>query len=197
MAPQQPMQQPSPRQPGAPQPYGGPATPTPPGPEAQAQLANGQPAQPEATQTQQQPAANTSPAILSFEPAQITQATGSTFAVNVSVANANNLYAVPVELSYDPKQLQLLNVSSGQFLSKDGQPVALVHRVDEQKGSIVINATRPPGATGMSGQGTVFTLTFMAKSAGQSMLNITRAGARDPGQNQLPVQAGQAMVTVK
>jgi general secretion pathway protein D len=75
--------------------------------------------------------------------------------------------------------------------------VALVHRVDEEKGSIVVNATRPPGANGMSGQGTVFTLTFLAKSAGQSTLNITRAGARDPGQNPLPVNAGQAMITVK
>ena len=134
---------------------------------------------------------------MSFEPAQITQATGSTFTVNVSIANAANVYAVPVELTYDPKQLQLLNVSNGPFLSKDGQAVALVHRDDAEKGTLVVNATRPPGAAGMSGQGNVFTLTFMAKSAGQSMLNITRAAARDPGQNQLAVQAGQAMVTIK
>jgi general secretion pathway protein D len=147
--------------------------------------------------TQPQPQANASPAILSFEPAQITQPAGSTFPINVSIANASNVYAVPVEITYDPKQLQLMNVSPGQFLQKDGQPVALVHRPDEEKGIIVVNATRPPGASGMSGQGTVFTLTFLAKSAGQSMLNITRAGARDPGQNPLPVNAGQAMITVK
>lgn len=137
------------------------------------------------------------PAILSFEPAQITQTVGAAFGVNVSIANANNVYAVPAEISYDPKQLQLLNVSPGQFLQKDGQPVALVHRGDETKGTLVINATRPPGASGMSGQGTVFTLTFMAKSPGQSMLTITRASARDPGQNALPINAGQAMITVK
>jgi general secretion pathway protein D len=155
-----------------------------------------QPAQP----TAGQPQANSNPgtpAILSFEPAQIAQAAGSTFPVNVSIANASNVYAVPVEISYDPKQLQLLNVSNGQFLQRDGQPVSLVHREDEQKGTILVNATRPPGANGMSGQGTVFTLTFLAKGAGQSMLNITKVGARDPGQNPLPVNPGQAMVTVK
>jgi general secretion pathway protein D len=137
------------------------------------------------------------PAILSFEPAQITQTVGAAFGVNVSIVNATNVYAVPVEISYDSKQLQLLNVSPGQFLQKDGQPVALVHRGDETKGTLIVNATRPPGAAGMSGQGTVFTLTFLAKAPGQSMLTITRAGARDPAQNALPVTAGQAMVTVK
>ena len=137
------------------------------------------------------------PAILSFEPAQITQVSGSTFPVNISIANASNVFAVPVEISYDPKQLQLLNISNGQFLQKDGQAVSLVHREDEAKGSILVNATRPPGANGMSGQGTVFTLTFLAKSAGQSMLNITKVGARDPGQNPLQVNTGQAMITIK
>lgn len=155
-----------------------------------------QPGQPQPNQ-QQPPQGPSTPAILSFAPAQITQAVGSAFGVNVTVANANDLYAVPVEISYDPKQLQLLNVSPGQFLEKDGQPVALVHRGDETKGTLVVNATRPPGATGVSGQGTVFTLTFMAKAQGQSMLNITRAGARDPSQKPLPVNAGQAMITVK
>ena len=157
----------------------------------------GQPALP-GTPNQPQASSNpAAPAILSFEPALITQTAGSTFPVNVSIANASNMYAVPVEISYDPKQLQLLNVSNGQFLQKDGQPVSLVHREDEQKGTILVNATRPPGANGMSGQGTVFTLTFLAKAAGQSQLNITRVGARDPGQNPLQVNAGQAMVTVK
>ncbi len=137
------------------------------------------------------------PAILSFEPAQISQAAGSTFPVSISIANASNVYAVPVEISYDPKTLQLLNVSNGQFLQKDGQAVSLVHREDEAKGTILVNATRPPGANGMSGQGTVFTLTFLAKSAGQSQLNITKVGARDPGNNPLAVNSGQAMVTVK
>jgi general secretion pathway protein D len=159
-----------------------------------------QPAVTPQTQAPAQPQANANPgvpAILSFEPPQIAQAAGSTFPVNISIANASNVYALPVEISYDPKQLQLLNVSNGQFLQKDGQSVSLVHREDDAKGSILVNATRPPGANGMSGQGTVFTLTFLAKTAGQSMLNITKVGARDPGQNPLQVNTGQAMITIK
>ncbi|MGZ4820871.1 MAG: cohesin domain-containing protein [Terriglobales bacterium] len=163
-----------------------------------------QPAQavPAPVPTQPGPAATQPPqgmsgtAIMSFDPPQVAPAVGSTFAVNVTVSGASNLFSVPVQLSYDPKSLQLLNVSNGSFLSRDGQPVVIVHREDGP-GLEQVSATRPPGSGGVSGTGTVFTLTFMAKSAGQSTLAITRAGARDPAMQPVQVTPGQAMVTVK
>lgn len=136
-------------------------------------------------------------AVLSFEPAAANQTVSSTFVVNVSMSNANNVYSVPTQISYDPKVLQLVNVSNGGFLGKDGQPVALVHRDDPASGTLQITATRPPGSGGVSGQGPVFTLTFMAKAAGQATVSVSRAGARDPAMQPIPVAGGQAMITVK
>lgn len=135
--------------------------------------------------------------VLSFEPATLSQAVNSTFMVNVSLGNAQNVYSVPSQITYDPKVLQLVNVSNGGFLGKDGQPVALVHRDDPASGTLQITATRPPGSGGVNGQGPVFTLTFVAKAPGQTTLSISRAGARDPGMQAIPVAGGQAMVTVK
>lgn len=135
-------------------------------------------------------------AILSFDPPQVSQPVGSTFTVNVNIGNAQNVYSVPMQITYDPQQLQLLNISNGGFLSKDGQAVALVHREDPP-GSLQITATRPPNAGGVSGQGSVLTLTFAAKAKGQSTFNIVRAGARDAKMQPIPVSGGQAMVTVK
>ena len=83
-------------------------------------------------------------------------------------------------MNYDPANLQLVNISTGNVLSQDGQAVALVHREDENTGTLQFTATRPPGAGGVSGQGTVVSITFMAKAAGQTPLTITRGGARDP-----------------
>src|SRR5437879_407612 len=65
-----------------------------------------------------------------FAPANVTQPAGSTFAVNVLLTGAQNVYSVPLQVSYDPKVLQVVNVSNGGLLSKDGQSVDLVHRVD-------------------------------------------------------------------
>jgi len=150
-----------------------------------------------AAPAQAPPPATEGAASFVFDPATITQAVGSTFAVNVLLKGAQNVYSVPLQVSYDPKVLQVVNVSNGGLLSQDGQPVALVHRDDDTSGALQITATRPPGANGVSGQGTVVTLTFLSKGAGQSTLTISKGGARDPAMQALPVAGAVATVTVQ
>jgi general secretion pathway protein D len=132
-----------------------------------------------------------------FDPGTITAGKGSTFTVNILISGAQNVYSVPLQLNYDPNKLQLMNVSNGGFLSQDGQTVALVHREDETTGTLQITATRPPNSGGVSGQGSVVTLTFMAKASGQSPLTITRGGARDPSMQAITVNGAQAVVTIQ
>jgi general secretion pathway protein D len=138
-----------------------------------------------------------SQASFAFDPPTTTQRVGSTFTVNVLLNGAQNVYSVPLQLSYDPKILQVANVSNGTLLSQDGQAVALVHRDDDTTGTLQVTATRPPGATGISGQGPVVTLTFVAKAAGQSSLTISKGGARDPAMQALPVAGATATVTIQ
>ena len=149
-----------------------------------------------------QPAANApqgpaTGAAFMFDPATVNVANGSTFAVNILVTGAQNVYSVPVQINYNPNRLQLVNISDGGFLSQDGQTVALVHRDDATSGTLQVTATRPPGSGGISGQGSVMTLTFMAKSAGQSNLAITKGGARDAAMQAIPVAGAQALVNVQ
>jgi general secretion pathway protein D len=155
-----------------------------------------------AAPTSQMPAGHPAPAAATpanflFDPPTIQATKGSTFAVNLLISGAQNVYSVPVQLNYDPKLLQLVNVSNGGFLSQDGQAVGLVHREDEAMGQAQITATRPPGAGGVSGQGAVVTMTFMAKADGQTPLTITRGGARDPGLQAITVNGAQAAVTIQ
>ncbi|MGA2979274.1 MAG: cohesin domain-containing protein [Terriglobales bacterium] len=132
-----------------------------------------------------------------FDPPTLNQTKGSTFTVNVMLSGGQNVYSVPVQLNYDPNQVQVVNVSNGGFLSQDGQAVALVHRDDPLTGTLQITATRPPGAGGVSGQGAVVTLTFMAKESGQSALTITRGGARDPAMQPIAMSGAQAAITIQ
>ena len=155
--------------------------------------------QPQPNPAGQPPAPNAAGATPSFlfDPPTIQAVKGNTFAVNLLISGAQNVHSVPVQLNYDPKMLQLVNVSNGGFLSQDGQAVALVHREDEAIGQTTITATRPPGAGGVSGQGSVVTLTFQAKADGQTPLTITRGGARDPGLQAITVNGAQAAITVQ
>jgi general secretion pathway protein D len=173
----------APSQPAAQPATQAPATPTPANPTAPPGTANAE-------------APSGTPSFM-FEPAAVQAVKGNTFAVNLQISGAQNVYSVPVQLNYNPAMLQLVNVSNGGFLSQDGQPVAVVHREDEAVGQLQITATRPPGAGGVSGQGTVVTLTFQAKADGQTPLVVTRGGARDPGQQAITVNGAQASVTVQ
>jgi len=154
------------------------------------------PGQPQ-TRTNNPGQSSTPAASFLFDPPTVQATKGNTFAVNLLISGGQNVYSVPVQLNYDPKILQLVNVSNGGFLSQDGQAVALVHREDEARGQSQITATRPPGAGGVSGQGAVVTMTFEAKATGQTPLTITRGGARDPGLQAITVNGAQAAVTVQ
>jgi len=112
------------------------------------------------------------------------------------LSNAQDVFSVPLQISYDPKLLQLVNVSNGSFLSQGGQAVALVHRDDPSTGMLQVTATRPPSSGGASGQGTLLTLTFLAKAPGQGMVAITRPGARNSSGQVIPASGGQASITV-
>ncbi len=146
-----------------------------------------------------QPTAASAPpgsAILSFDPPTLDQAVGSTFTVNVNITGGQNVFSVPVQLLYNPRVLQLVNVSSGTMLSQDNQTVALVNRDDSMAGILQLTASRPPGAPGISGDGSVFTLTFQARAPGQSTLSINRALIKNAAMQTVPASGSQAIVTV-
>jgi len=180
---------------GAGAPNSGTAQPGQPAPDSRARLQNRM--APGVPNVSPQMAAGNAAGSFLFDPPMMTQAKGSTFTVNVMLTGGQNVYSVPVQLNYDPNQLQVINVSNGGFLSQDGQAVALVHRDDPATGTLQVTATRPPGVGGVSGQGSVVTLTFMAKSPGQSALTITRGGARDPAMQPIAMNGAQAAITIQ
>jgi len=143
------------------------------------------------------PAAPTGPAVtLTMVPANSTQAVGSTFSASVFLSNAHDVFSVPLEIQFDPKILQLVNVDTGGLLGGDGQAVALVHR-DGGNGHVTVSASRPPGVNGVNGQGQVCIFTFKALAVGDSNIALVKVGARNSLQASLPAVGSQAVVHVK
>jgi general secretion pathway protein D len=142
------------------------------------------------------PAVSGPPVTLTVVPAVGNQTVGSTFQVAVMASNARDLFSVPLQMQFDPRVLQLVNVDAGELLGRDQQAVALVHR-DEGNGAVTVSASRPPGTKGVDGQGTICTLTFKALAAGDSTLALTRIGAKDSKQATLAAIGTQAVVHVK
>jgi general secretion pathway protein D len=123
-------------------------------------------------------------------------ANGTTFQVPIVITGAKDIASVPLQVHYDPAKLALVNVGDGDFLGRDGQAVALVHR-DDGQGGIKVNASRPPGAAGMSGAGVVCVLSFQAKGAGDTTISLLQPAAMNSGQQPVQADAAQATITVK
>jgi len=108
-----------------------------------------------------------------------------------------DIASVATKIQYDPARLSLVNVSGGDFLNRDGKSADPIHSDPDGKGLITVNASRPPGAPGVSGAGVVYVLSFQAKSAGPSSLVLTQARVANSGQQPVPAQGSQANIVVK
>jgi general secretion pathway protein D len=129
-------------------------------------------------------------------PQSANQSVGSTFQVAVMLGNGHDVFSVPLQMKFNPAVLQLVNVDSGDLLSRDGQLVSISHR-DDGAGLVAIAAERPPNSAGVNGQGSICTLTFKAVAAGDSDLTLVKVGARNSAQANLPAVGSQAVVHVK
>jgi general secretion pathway protein D len=109
---------------------------------------------------------------------------------------ATDLASLALQFHYDASKLMLVNVSAGDFLSRDGQPATPIH-TDQPAGNLTIVISRPPGTHGISGTGVVCVLMFQAKASGASNLTIARASLNSSTQQQLPVSSAQTSIVVK
>jgi general secretion pathway protein D len=127
----------------------------------------------------------------------VNQPAGATFSVSVVLNGGDNVYSVPVQVRYDPRVMQFLSVSDGGALSKDGAAVAVVHRDDPASGTVQVSMSRPPGSGGIAPAGTLLTMTFMAKAAGQGTISVGKTILRDPKNVAVDASGSQAMVNIR
>jgi hypothetical protein len=122
--------------------------------------------------------AETKPSI-KIEPQETKKlAVNDIFTINVTVENCINVYAVQVDLRFNPEVLNVTNILEGPFLPSHGTTMVLLNesRVD-------LDATPPLGQVyyvaslwgdvpGASGSGLLFTVTFQVLSEGSSLLQF-------------------------
>jgi general secretion pathway protein D len=161
------------------------APPNPPAPTAQP------PAQPAA------PAAEIRPTKLHFEPASLTLKAGQTVTIGLVVEDVKDLFSLPVLLSFNPAVVMVEEVRQGGFLSGGTQPVALVQRVDKDRGQAIISAARPPNTGGVSGTGTILGVVVRGVAPGSSTLSIVQVSARDSQQKLIPMVSTEASIQVQ
>jgi general secretion pathway protein D len=143
------------------------------------------------------PAIADHPAKLRFEPATVAVKVGETSTVSLVVEDAKDIYSLPVLIAFNPNVVMVEDVRQGGFLSGGSQPVALVQRVDKERGQAIISAARPPNTGGVSGTGTVLGIVVRGVAKGSSTLSIIQVSARDSQQKAIPMVSTEASIQVQ
>lgn len=137
------------------------------------------------------------PARLRFEPPTISLKPGDTITINVVVDDVKDLFSIPMLLQYNPAVISVEEVRHGGFLSGGTQDIAIVQRIDKEKGQAIVSTTRQPNTAGISGSGTLVGVVIRAVAPGLSKLQIVQVNAKDSAQKSIPLVTGEAAVQVQ
>lgn len=148
------------------------------------------------------------PASVLVTPSSETITKGQTISRTVRIENASNAFYVAFDILYNPAVLQYVNAKQGSFMDNDGADATSMQAVLQsdttvQNGvklkRITIGLTRLGDIGGMSGSGTLVSVTFFAIGSGQSPILITTPrGIKDMYNQDVAVNTWQdASVTVQ
>jgi len=101
----------------------------------------------------------------------------STFTVNVTVQNCTNIYAVQVDVRYDPQVLNVTSISAGTFLSSIGptyhnETAQLLNATPPTARVFFVNTKLGDSLPDASGNGTLLTITFQVLSPGSTQIQF-------------------------
>jgi parallel beta-helix repeat protein len=116
------------------------------------------------------------PVLISIEP-QTTIGTpvGETFTIDINISNVRNLYLWQFKLVFNPAIISATIVAQGPFLEQAGTTF-FIPMVDNTQGYVLVGAflRGPPPPEGAYGNGTLASVTFQVKSAGQTPIQFDK-----------------------
>ena len=117
-------------------------------------------------------------------------ATGSSMILPVSLRNAEELYEVNLEISYDPAVLKFTGIELGE-VSRNG----IIEATETKPGTIVINVA---DTSGISQDGELMKLSFnvTGPEGTSSPVSITSKGFQNLDKNDVPTIVNGGMITV-
>lgn len=108
----------------------------------------------------------------------------------------NVLYSAPFFVTYDQKHFDFVSAVEGDFLSRDGKATVFSINPIPGKGELMIGYKQGVGGAGVSGDGTLLTLTFRAKAPGTAQFSADRLNLRNAAGNRLKVLSSPLIVKV-
>ncbi len=135
---------------------------------------------------------------VSVSPQTVTAPTGDTFTIDIIVDSADNaVYGAQYELYFDNTALNAISQTQGTFLSQDGENTNVpADIINNTLGKIVYGEARMGAPAGVTGSGTLASITFEAVKSGTSGLTLSYVMLMDPtGEIATTVNSGTCTIT--
>ena len=123
---------------------------------------------------------------------------GDTFTLDLRVENIYNLAGWQFDIAFDPTVLEAVEVSEGNFLNPEGDATFFQKgRIDNAMGKITkLNSVRL-SEDGVSGIGTLLSVRFRAKIAGQTQLRLENFQLAAITGTSIAAEPHEVVITVK
>ena len=125
---------------------------------------------------------------VTVSPSTITVSPGSSVTVSVVVSNVSALFGAAFDVLFNPQILSFVSAQKGTFLEQGGTTNVL--STVSPAGNLIVGYSILGASAGVSGSGTLMTLTFNALAAGTSALNFQNNALCSTGSS-----SGCAMIT--
>jgi len=134
--------------------------------------------------------------VLYLEPANLNLTPSQDFTVELKATSITNLKGYSVTLSYDPTLLSLQEIVEGPFFSAKGKTF-FYKKVDDTKGTVLIDCALLGPELSVSGEGTLATLSFTSLKAGSTSLTFKLTKTRDAHNKEIVTTKRNAVVKSK
>jgi len=113
-------------------------------------------------------------ATVSISPSSESVSAGSLFSLSVGVTDVGDLYSYQFDLAFDPGVLSAVDITEGAFLTGGGPTFFIPGTIDNLAGTISFTGNVLLGAVpGVSGDGTLTTVQFLALAPGTSPIALS------------------------
>ncbi len=138
------------------------------------------------------------PATARFTPIAFEASLNGSFTANLVLdSGADVASASPLQIQYDPKVLNLADVSPGDLFTRDSAEPVFSRDIQNDQGLATIKIARPAGAAGAAGPGTLITLSFQAVGRGSTTVRALNVTVRNSQAMSIGSSSPQLSVNVK
>jgi len=133
---------------------------------------------------------------VAINPATAEVRTGGEFRMAVNVRGAQDIGAMSVTVSYNPRFVSLKDVSESGLTRSFGAKVPFLKNIDDAAGVCTIGFTAAPGQS-TKGGGVLALLQFEAKSAGEASIVVAVPSAVNAAGSPISFQTTDARVVIR